>query len=323
MTLTPFCLEPVLVSKPWGGRRLAEFGKSLPPDEAIGESWDVADLDPLATSVPDPATRVATGALAGATLRQVIARHGRELLGDATPAPGGRFPLLVKLLDARQSLSVQVHPPAAYVAAHSGAHLKTESWVVVDADPKAELLLGLVEGTTQDDIATTLGTPDMLPLLRRVPARAGDVHHLPAGLIHALGAGVLVAEVQTPSDTTYRLYDWVDEYGRTPRELQLEAGLECLRLEWATNTEPPPTVTGSRAGTLLDTPHYRLARHMLGADERLGSPDGEARILLVLQGTVRVADLPVLSRGGVAILPAAWSGDIVATTDSTLLIVTP
>ena len=323
MLLEPFLLEPILVGKPWGGRRLAEFGKNLPPDELIGEAWEVADLDPEATPVDDPVTRVASGPCQGSTLAELIAADAGALLGGATPAPGGRFPLLIKLLDARESLSVQVHPPAEYVATHPQAALKTESWVVIDADPGAELLLGLVDGTTLDDLSAVIGTPDLLPLLRRVPAITGDVHHLPAGLIHALGAGVLVAEVQTPSDTTYRLYDWVEEYGRAPRALHLEAGRACLELAWSHNMDPTFTAP-SGDGVLVDTPHYRLARHHLSAGEQLPSTAGTARVVLVMNGRLRFPQ-PVgdVGQGGVTVLPAKWGGHLRAAEDTTLLLISP
>lgn len=320
--LGPLRLRPVLVDKPWGGRRLATLGRDLPPDRLIGESWEVADLDPAQTTQPDPCSRVAEGPYAGATLAELIRTHGDALLGDVAPTAGGRFPLLVKLLDAREHLSVQVHPPAAWVADHPDDHLKTETWVVVAADPGADLLLGLADGVTPGMLRAAAGTPAMVPLLRRVPARVGDVHHLEAGLVHALGAGVLVAEVQTPSDTTFRLYDWTEEHGRTPRDLHLEEALACIELGWAHNVAPPAPPAGD--GLLVDTPHYRLWRHHLAAGEPLSSPGGAPRVWTVITGEVVLqADGHAVGAGQSLLLPAVWEGVAAASAAATVLEMRP
>lgn len=322
MSVEPVHFTPILVDKPWGGRRLARFGRDLPDGALIGESWEVADLVPDSTSVTHAATRVAAGPDKGATLSELILRDGSALLGDAAPV-GGRFPLLVKLLDAREHLSVQVHPTAEYVDEHPAAHLKTESWVVMDAEPGAELMLGLADGVTMHDLRNAAGTPAMVPLLRRVTARVGDVHHLPAGTIHALGAGVMVAEVQTPSDTTFRLYDWAEKYHRPPRDLHLEAALASIELGWEHNFQPPgPRQTGG--ALLVDTPHYRLIRHTVPVGDRLESTLGRARVMLVISGHLTGDGLACpLHAGGVVLLPAAWDGSLDAHEDTTVLEMTP
>lgn len=320
--LGPLHLEPRLVAKPWGGRRLARLGRDLPDDGHYGESWEVADLPDDATPVPDAGSRVASGPLVGATLAQLVATHRTQLLGPVAPTAGGRFPLLVKLLDAREHLSVQVHPPAAWVAEHPQHALKTESWLVVDALDGAELLLGLADEVTDTELADAIGTPAMVPLLRRVPARAGDVFHLPAGTIHALGAGCLVAEVQTPSDTTFRLYDWTDELGREPRELHLDEGLACVRLGWSDNTGPPQQPAGD--GTLVDTDHYAIRRHRPDTDGPLALHAGLPRVLMAIAGAVDGDGFAQpLGPGGVVLLPAAHAGEVRATGGSVVLEAVP
>lgn len=319
MTHGPLHLAPVLVEKPWGGRRLAELGRDLPDDVLIGESWDVADLDPDVTKVEDPASRVATGPSQGAALQDLIARDREALLGTSAPVDG-RFPLLVKTLDAREHLSVQVHPSADYVARHPEARLKTESWVIVDAEPDAHLMIGFRDGVTLDDVREVMGTPAMADLLQRIPARPGDVHHLPAGVVHALGAGVVVAEVQTPSDTTFRLYDWTEEYDRAPRELHLDEGLEALELAWEHNHGARRGDAAEGQTTLVDVDQYRIDRYHLGADTTFAVGAGRARIVLVIDGRLEGDDLAhPLGPGGVVLLPADWTGRLTTPEATTLL----
>ena len=310
---------PRIVPKPWGGRRLAELGRQLPDDQDVGESWDIADLAPEATELPDPVSRVLHGPHAGRTLAELVDRDGPALLGSARATPSGRFPLLVKHLDARENLSVQVHPPAAALGQLPGACLKTETWVVVAADPGAELFLGVADGVTLADLQATVGTRAVVPLLRRVPATVGDVHHLPAGLLHALGAGVVVAEPQTPSDTTYRLYDWTEEYGRAPRAMHLAQAVTCLREAWEVNLRPPAVAGGD--GLLVDTEHYRLTRSRAELERRVAvGPRPAARVVVVVTGELSGAELVgSLRPGGVVLLPAAWRGELRAASGTTWL----
>ena len=192
--LAPFTLQPILVERPWGGSKLSEYGKDLPDGAHIGESWEVADLPQrVAPTVDNPSNVVLDGPFAGDRLGDVVSGAATELLGPVSPTADGRFPMLFKLLDAREHLSVQVHPPAEYVADHPEARLKTESWYVVEAADGGVLYLDVDDGVTKTDVDAVLGTGGIVPLLRRVPAVAGAFHHVPAGLIHALGAGTLLS----------------------------------------------------------------------------------------------------------------------------------
>lgn len=300
--MQPFTLSPVLVSRPWGGRRLLELGKALPDDLMIGESWEVADLpDHVAPSVSDPRSRVASGPHAGAALSDLIAM-GDELLGPVEPTAEGRFPLLVKLLDAREHLSVQVHPHSGFVALHPQARLKTESWYVMAADSGAVMYLDLVDGVGEADVVATLGSEAIVPLLRTLPAVPGSFHHVPAGLIHALGAGVMVAEVQTPSDTTFRVYDWAVEYGREPRPLHTEESLASIRLHPADAFSLGPALSqGVRL--LCANAHYWIREHRAMGTVELGGAPGP-RVLMVMTGSASLGDLD-LSAGSTAVVPAA------------------
>lgn len=320
--MIPLRLDPVVVAKPWGGRHLAGLGVELPPEGTFGEAWVVADLDPDDTDQPDPASRVRSGPHAGRRLAEVVAEDPDGLLGSAA-SHHGRFPLLVKLLDAREHLSVQVHPPAAVLDDHPDARLKTESWVVVDADPDAHLFLGFAPDVHRDQVRRALGTPDLVNLLRRIPARPGDVFHVPAGLVHALGAGVVVAEVQTPSDTTWRLYDWTDEYDRPERALHLDPGWQAIDASWDANTGPVRPETGTPR--VLDTDHYAVDRHQLAPAVALPvtGDDDRPRVVQVLAGSIDVGDHR-LGPGEVVLWPARTDAPAPRAVEaSTVLVTTP
>lgn len=311
--LTPFRMSPVLAEKPWGGRRLEGYGKALPEGVQVGESWEVADLPAQAvTTVDNPRSTVAEGPHAGKALHQLIAEFGEDFLGCVSPTLDGDFPLLVKLLDAREHLSVQVHPDAAYVKAHSEARLKTESWYVIAADPDSHLYLGLRPGVTLEEVAARVGTPAIVGLLNVVAATPGDFHHLPAGLVHALGAGVLVAEVQTPSDTTFRLYDWEDRYDRPHRTLHAAAALETIRAEATSRYVGPPDRLGSR--DLLKRELYWIREHRADGGTMPIDPKPEVRVLLVVAGSARIESTP-MPAGSTFVLPAAIAPDTALAAD--------
>jgi mannose-6-phosphate isomerase len=304
--LAPFRLDPIFVERPWGGTRLAAYSKQLPPGVPIGESWELVDLPQhVVPTVEDPSSVVLDGPYAGAPLGVVMAEATEALLGPIAPTAEGRFPLLFKLLDAREHLSVQVHPNADYVASHPEARLKTESWYVVDADAGAKLYLDVTAGTTLADIKAVMGTPEIVPLLGERPAVPGAFHHVPAGLIHALGAGTLIAEVQTPSDTTFRIYDWATEYGRAPRQLHPTESMASIRLAPTDAFSLHPT-SAPGVRELVSNQHYWMREHRV--------PDGMGglaqtpgpSILNVTRGSISVGGLR-LGAGATAIVPAACS----------------
>jgi mannose-6-phosphate isomerase len=198
--LYPLTFKPMFKERVWGGRSLESlFGKALPPGRPIGESWEIADR-------PGEVSVIANGPLAGQDLRWLAAEHGAELFGPAG-APAGRFPLLIKILDAREKLSLQVHPPAE-AAARLGGEPKTELWYIVHAEPGAELFVGLKRGMTREAFEARLRAGTVAECFHRVRVSAGDAMFLPSGRVHAIGAGLVLFEIQQNSDTTYRVFDW-------------------------------------------------------------------------------------------------------------------
>lgn len=297
----PLVLEPILKEKVWGGRRLTSFGKRLPDAAMIGESWELADLASTSASGGggDAAhSRIISGPCAGQTLREAIAELGDDLLGGAPLTESGGFPLLVKFLDAREHLSVQVHPSPAYAEAHPDAHLKTECWFVLDAEPGAVIYAGLRPGVGASELREAIESGRVPEVMLSVPAVPGQLHDLPSGTVHALGAGVLVCEVQTPSDTTFRVYDWASEYGRAGRELHIEQALACAQ----TSPPPAPTAAPETSGlhALVANEHYRvsLARGLVRI------PGAGPAVIVATGGPVSAGALK-LAHGQTALAPSA------------------
>jgi len=303
----PLFFEPILKAKVWGGRRLAALGKDLPDDTPIGESWELADLP---DSIPGGRSIVVNGPLAGRTLHECIGDLGDDLMGPVTVSDEGGFPLLIKLLDARENLSVQVHPDADYAARHPGAHVKSEAWIVLAADPGALIYKGVQPEVTPQVFTRHVADGSVVDDLVSVPAVAGDCHYLPSGTCHALGAGIVVAEVQTPSDTTFRVYDW----GREGRDLHLEAALECIAFGEPPRGPDPPgvpiEVDGLRTTPLVATPDFRLERIETARGAELSvETSGQPEVWMGLTGITRLdaqGVAPVgLRAGSTTLLPAA------------------
>jgi mannose-6-phosphate isomerase len=221
--LYPLRFEPIFKSMLWGGRRLPGFLRRPESPDPIGEAWVLSDVD-------GSPSRVANGPLAGTTLRELLAADRRGLLGDAEPA-NGRFPLLLKFIDAKQELSVQVHPTDEQARrVHPTAAGKTEAWVVLDANPQtSRIYAGFRPGVTADAFRRALADGTAPGTLHQFTPKPGDCVFLRAGTVHAIGADLLIFEVQQTSDITYRLYDWdrVDAKTGKPRGLHVDAGLAC------------------------------------------------------------------------------------------------
>jgi mannose-6-phosphate isomerase len=309
-SIYPLKFKPRFVEKIWGGRKIETvLGKRLPEGKQIGESWEIYDFPPgiVDKSIDWVSVEIANGALAGRSLHWAVGELGPDLYGSSPlNGPQGQFPLLIKFLDAREDLSVQVHPDLSYANANAGAHLKTEAWYVLQSDPGSRLLKGLKPGADRTEFEIAIHRGDVENLINAIPASAGDCFYLPSGTVHALGAGILVAEVQTPSDTTFRVFDFnrVEPSTRKPRELHIDQALACI--DFSPPDEDAPRL--GAASVLVDSPFFRLHRFELAAREVRKRQPGEPHILIGIHGVLEVTTGGTrvsIQPGEVALIPAA------------------
>jgi len=302
--LYPLTFHPLFKERVWGGRELERlYGKQLPPGRLIGESWEISDR-------PGDASVIINGPLAGKDLRWLMENHRSELLGAARPATADRFPLLCKILDAREKLSLQVHPPASEAARLKGEP-KTEMWFVADAAPGAELLVGLKRGVTRDVFKRKIEAGEVAECFHRMLVRAGDAMFLPSGRVHAIGAGLVIFEIQQNSDTTYRVFDWnrVGLDGR-PRELHIAQSLASIDFN---DFEPAPVQSETpkdgpfRKRPLVNGPLFKAESWGMASGAAAGLQSNMPQIIAVTEGQFEVRDGSTqlnLSAGQFCLIPA-------------------
>lgn len=318
----PLTFDPVFKDYPWGGRNLeTRLGRTI-PDGIVAESWDIA-------AHRNGSSMVNAGPLQGKSLPEVFDLLGEALVGNRNQRSlqQKRFPLLIKLLDAQQWLSVQVHPDDAYALAHDGDLGKTEMWVVLHAEPGAELIYGFRAGVTRDSYALDIAENRAGDALHRVPVAVGDVIFVPAGAVHALGPGIIVAEIQQNSDTTYRIYDW----GR-PRPIHVQQALDVLDFSLIEPLPAKPVTLlddeGLHVEQLATCAYFETERIALPAGSQFfGLCDGDTfEIWAALSGRVTISwDGAPLTLTGVnwVLLPADLGEfQVIAEQESVLLRVT-
>jgi mannose-6-phosphate isomerase len=278
----PLRFRPLVKRALWGGRRLGDvLGKPIGPEADYAESWEIVDHGADQSVVTE-------GPLAGRTLAELLTSHGSELLGRHHPQ--SRFPLLFKFLDCRDKLSVQVHPNDAQGARLTPPDLgKTEAWVVLAAEPGSLIYAGLKRGFDRAAFEREVhrGTSDLC--LHRFEPKVGDCLFLPAGVVHAPGGGVLIAEIQQSSDVTFRLFDWnrVGADGR-PRALHIEQALDVINYAFGpANPQMPAPTDDPRVVRLVACDKFVLERITLGAEPYVVPADDRCRIVAVVEGAVR------------------------------------
>ena len=274
----PLVFEPIYQDRVWGGRTLeTKLGRGLPdPGVPYGESWEICDR-------PEANSRIARGPLAGQTLGEIWQSESRrDIFGPAAPLDQERFPVLCKILDAREKLSLQVHPPAA-VAPSLGGEPKTEMWYVAHADLGAKLYVGLRSGASRDDFERALEDGTAEDLVHQIPVMAGEFIFIPSGRLHAIGAGLLIYEIQQNSDTTYRVFDWnrVGLDGK-PRDLHIEESLRSIDFD-----DIEPSLDRPNGSVLVDCDHFRVESHEIpGPGVDLYLRQDQVAIITIVRGEV-------------------------------------
>lgn len=302
-------LQPMLLNAPlkdylWGGTRLKEeYGKETDLDK-VAESWELSCHE-AGQSV------IASGSNKGKTLSQWLEEQGKSVLGRKAEA-FDYFPLLIKLIDAKGDLSVQVHPDNEYALRVEGEYGKTEMWYIVDCEPGASLLYGFKEKISQEEFQRRIEDNTLLEVCNKVPVHKGDVFFIDAGTLHAIGSGILICEIQQNSNTTYRIYD----YGRVgadgkPRELHVEKALEVTKLEPPTRgTKPLAEVDifpDMDVLLLADCEYFKVYHASLHGESFLHAGEDSFQSLTVLEGAMKLSwgsESMTLSKGNTVFVPA-------------------
>jgi mannose-6-phosphate isomerase len=318
--LYPLVFRPIFKERIWGGRELERlFNKKLPAAKPIGESWEISDR-------PGDESVVINGSFAGKTLRSLMENYSLEILGRARPAAENRFPILCKVLDAREKLSLQVHPPAAKAAELNGEP-KSEMWFIADAGPRAELFVGLKRGVTRSEFEGKVTTGTVAECFHRVPVRAGDAMFLPSGRVHAIGADLVIFEIQQNSDTTYRVFDWnrVGLDGK-PREMHVAQSLASIDF----NDFEPALVSSKYVGddsvrsrAIVRDPLFNVDNLEMKNGGRTILAENKLQILAVVRGKAEVENegsMVTLDAGQFCLIPAELEKiEVSAKADTSLL----
>jgi mannose-6-phosphate isomerase len=318
MVVYPLMFDPILQPRIWGGRALERlYGRALPAGEKIGESWDISDL-------PEGVSVVSNGPGAGHSLHDVVTRWADRLLG-AAPLAEGRFPLMVKFLDAHDVLSVQVHPDEGACPRMGGiARAKHEAWYIVEARDDAVIYAGLEPGVTREEFLAAVADGSVERMLRRVPVCEGECYYLPGGTVHAMGAGVVAAEVQTPSATTYRVFDWnrTDGNGK-PRPLHVEQAVMCIHFGQAGPVQQPrrhEADAWTMTTRLVACPQFVIdkVRAVQGFERKLSGGMMLAWIVLAGRGRLETEGLPepIRFKAGQSLVIPAEPNETVLTIES-------
>jgi len=292
----PILFEPLPMERVWGGRRLETlFGKRLPHGSSIGELWEMVDR-------PEAQSVVHSGPLKGKTLHDLWVDHRELVFGErhlANPSP--RFPLLIKLLDARERLSVQVHPPLTGSDEPLGEP-KTECWYFLHASEGSSIYAGLKKGVSRDSFEEAMRKGTVEETLHRLPVSTGESIFIPSGRLHAIGDGLMIVEVQQNSDTTFRVFDWNRSgLDGKPRELHPEKSLDSIDFD-----DFEPTITPASEVVVADCPFFHVEKKTLSSPLAI-SKTGDFSIVTCLEGALECAGVP-LKPGEFLLVPACLEG---------------
>jgi mannose-6-phosphate isomerase len=288
----PLTFKPLYMQRVWGGRELERvYGRALPDQMPYGESWEIVDRENEQSVIDE-------GPFAGKTLHDLWIRHRTEVFGEGYESHP-RFPILIKILDARDDLSIQVHPPVERAAKTAGEP-KTEMWYIAEREPGAKLYVGLKQGVTRADFERAIAEGTVADRVHAIEPQPGDSIFIPSGRLHAIGAGFLIHEIQQNSDTTYRVFDW-NRMGLDgkPRELHVAESLASIDFD-----DFEPGMDTPDGDVLASCPYFRTERKFPKAGETIGNAGpGRFSILSIVEGSLESTAGRRFAKGSFMLMP--------------------
>ena len=302
MKLYPLTFDPIFKDRIWGGTKLkTDLNKAL-PERTIGESWELS-------TVPNDISIVNNGTLKGKNINEIIDLYPNQFLGKSVVERFGKtFPLLFKFIDAQKDLSIQVHPNDALAKERHNSFGKTEMWYVMQADEKARIVAGFKKDSSKEEYMHSLEDKTLVSILKEIPVKKGDVFFLETGTIHAIGAGVLIAEIQQTSDITYRVYDWdrVDDEGKS-RELHTELALDAINYK-KTSSKVAHTSLKNQFNLLVDCPYFKTNVIPLDGEVSWQKKQDAFTVLMCTEGNFELFcehETYTFKKGDTVLLPAS------------------
>lgn len=319
MTLYPLKFSPVFCYRIWGGEKLkTELNKKY-EEESIGESWEISDVDQFETVVSE-------GNLKGTTLKDLIKKFKGDFVGEAVYQQfGNDFPLLIKFIDAKTPLSIQVHPDDTLAKKRHNSFGKNEMWVVMDSDEDSELIVGFNEELSKESYSKHIDESTVTNVLNTEKVKKGDVFYIPAGRVHAIGSGVLLAEIQQTSNVTYRIYDYnrIDPQTKEPRDLHTELALDAINFELFDQYKTNYNFEVNQTNHLVHSPYFKT--DILKIKERLirdYSLYDSFVIYICLDGLAKLITengMYTLQKGETILLPATIKNLIIESSDAEII----
>ena len=301
MNLYPLKFKPIYKELIWGGNKLRTIlGKDCPADKKIGESWELADLS-------NDKSIIINGEFTGQTISDVLRKYPQQITGKKNYQPP--FGLLIKFIDAADDLSVQVHPDAQTIKKLKTDSPKTECWYIINAEPNSFIYKGLKPGITRKQFEQSIKNGTCADLLNKVPVKIGQCHLLPAGTVHAIGAGILITEIQTPSETTFRVFDYNRLQNGKPRQLHIAQALESIHFD-----QNPDELTIKTSGRLVDTEYFKVDKFSQQSDTTNHITAGIMKVIIIIEGSGQIisnnAEPVSFAKGQTILLSAEFQGDM-------------
>jgi len=306
--MEPISFQPIYMTRVWGGRTLeANYQRNLPDEQPYGESWELSDRE-------HEQSLVLSGIHEGRTLNELWTKNREEIFGSNLE--GDRFPLLIKILDARDDLSIQVHPPAE-IAPSLGGDPKTEMWYIADRDPEAKLYIGFKNGVSRDQFADSLEDGSVEDQVHAVQPEIGESIFIPSGRLHAIGAGFLIYEIQQNSDTTYRVFDW-NRVGLdgTPRDLHVEESMKSIDFD-----DFEPTMDEPQGDNLAQCEYFQVDQKDLEKGTSFSNGNERFAVITVVSGLIISSEGSQFKPGDFFLLPKGAS-PVSADRESKILVTT-